>query len=276
MKILVDKGEPKEMYQKLRILNKQYDFGFVIVYENLEVGDYLVMSGNDKVGNISIERKSSGDYQSSIMDGRLLAQAVSMAENFDRAVIIIEGDIYKSYSKLNDNSKVGALGALITKYGVSVINTKNKDYTAFFILSILKHANMTIDFSKIFRPRANMEDREIGALSCAKGIGGGLAKKVLKYFRIRDVANIRDPKIIFDKVHGIGSTKAENLINLFAGFEQDPNFLTDIDVLTFEWYLKIVLNNYHDPIKDDFSKERNKMIKILKEYFDIKPTIRFT
>lgn len=282
MKILVAKGEPKDMYQKLRILNKQHGFNFIIKWANLEVGDYLVSTGKKDIGDIAIERKSSGDYIASIIDGRIFRQSISMGENFNRSVIIVEGDIYNSYSRLNDNSKIGAFGSLVTKYGTSIIHSKDKEYTAFLILSILKHANMTIDFSKIFRPSANIEDRELGALSCAKGIGGGLAKKIVKHFRLRDVANIRDPKIISDKIYGMGSTKATNLINLFSGFEEDPDFLSDIDVLTFKWYLDILLNYIGDSKvkgkngkEDKYSDEKSQMFKILSKYFDIKPTIRF-
>ena len=198
-----------------------------------------------------------------------------MGENFNRSIVIVEGDVYNAYSKLNDNSKIGAFGSLVTKYGVSVIHSKNKDYTAFLILSILKHANMTIDFSKIFRPRASFEDREIGALSCAEGIGGNLAEKVIKYFRIRDVANIRDPDIISNNIHGMGSKKAKNLINLFSGFEEDPNFLSDIDITTFKWYLDIILGHYAKREIDDYTDKRDKMVRILNKYFELKPTIRF-
>jgi ERCC4-type nuclease len=275
MKILVAKGEPKDMYQYLRILSKQYEFNFIIEWSDLEIGDYLVITGDNDVGDIAIERKSSGDFISSIIDGRIFRQVVSMGENFNRSVVIVEGNIYDSYSNLHDNSKVGALGSLIVKYGTSIIHSKNKEYTAYLILSILKHANMTIDFSKIFRPKATMGDREIGALSCAEGIGGGLAEKVIKYFRLRDIANIRDPSIISDKVHGMGKTKATNLINLFSGFE-DSDFISGIDILNFEWFIIRALEYYFQHIKDDYTGEWIKIIKVIAKYFKIKPGIKST
>lgn len=242
MEIVMDNRENKIMLQLLRIMNSQYDLGFDIIVEFLEVCDYIIRGDDSLVGTVGIELKEADDYVSSIMDGRLFRQVMEMHANFDRVVVIVVGNLDEVYSRIEDHSKLGALGALVTKFGTSVIQVVNREWAAYLIISILRHASTTIDMTKIFKPKATSEDRELGAISCAEGWGIKLAKEAVKNFRIRDLANIEDPTIISSKIKNVGSKKAQNLINLFSGFEGE-NFITDTDIMVFERYLRLVLNN---------------------------------
>ncbi len=80
--------------------------------------------------------------------------------------------------------------------------------------------------------------------------------------------NINNPKIIADKIKNIGIKKATNIINLFQGYE-DPDFLTDIDVMVFERYLKLAVINYSNPQQGPNKIQLNNMVKILKEYINM-------
>ena len=242
MEILMDNREDKIMLQLLRIMNSQYDLGCKITVEFLEVCDYIIRGDDSLIGTTGIELKEADDYVSSIMDGRLFRQVMEMHVNFDRVVVIVVGSLDKIHSKMEDHSKIGALGALVTKFGTSLIHVVDREWAAYLIISILKHASTTIDMTKIFKPKATSEDRELGAISCAEGWGIKLAGEAVKHFRIRDLANIENPKIISSKIKNVGLIKAQNLINLFSGFEEET-FITETDVMVFRKYLRLVLNS---------------------------------
>jgi len=265
MEIIMDDRELKKILSLLRIFNEQYNFGFIIKTERLELADYVCRDEKSLVGSIGIERKSADDFVGSIMDGSLFEQIFDMSKVFDLTIIIIVGDIMEIKSKINDNSKWGAIASLITKFGASLFMCPDNEVFVYTILNIFKKCQTTIDLSKIRRPKISKIGREIGAISCAKGIGSKNAKLILKHFRIKDLANINDPKIISDKIKFIGPKKATNIINLFQGYE-DPDFLTDIDVMLFEKYLKLAIGNYINPQSGSNKEQLDSMSKILKKY----------
>ena len=257
MEIVMDNREDKKMLQLLRIMNSQYNLGVSIKMEFLEVCDYIVRGKDSLVGTVGIELKEKDDFVASIMDGRLFRQVMEMHVNFDRVVVIVIGNLDEVYSKMPDHSKIGALGALVTKFGISVIQAVNREWAAYLIISILKHARTTIDMTKIFKPKATSEDRELGAISCAEGWGIKLAREAVKYFRIRDISNIDNPITLSSKIRNVGKIKAQNLINLFSGNEGE-DFITYVDVMIFEKYLRMILD------KDTIIKKLvNKLRKLI-------------
>ncbi|KKM93954.1 hypothetical protein LCGC14_1203240 [marine sediment metagenome] len=268
MEIIMDNRELKTILSLLRIFNEQYNFGFTIKMERLELGDYICRDKKSLVGLIGIERKSADDFVGSVMDGTLFEQVLDMSKVFDLTIVIVIGDIMKIKSKINNNSKWGAVASLITKFGASLFMCPDDEVFAYTILNIFKKCQTSIDLSKIRRPKILKIGRELGAISCAKGIGSGNAKMILKHFRIKDLANIDNPEIISDKIKFIGIKKATNIINLFQGYE-DPDFLSDIDVMVFEKYLKLAINNYLNPQSGSNEKQLDNMTKILKEYIDM-------
>jgi len=238
-------NEPQEMFTLLKMMNLQYDLGVKIEKKFIEVGDYIsyIIKGKDSLyGTVGIERKEKDDFVGSVMSGRLFRQIIEMHHNFDRVVVMVEGDLDQVYSRFENHSKLGALGAIVTKYGTSIIQTKNKEWSAYLIISILKHSRYTIDLSKIFKPKATKEDRKVGVISCAKGIGDKLSKDIAKQFSLRDIAIISildKPNLISKKIDGIGKGKAQNITNLFA----TQNSINKFDVLLFNEYLELILNH---------------------------------
>lgn len=240
MKLLIDTNEPHKMLRIFRIVNAQYEFGMDIEKRTLEIGDYNCIDEKSLVGNICIERKKSDDFVGSVMDGRLFKQAIDMKEFFDVAVIIIVGDISKAYIKSNiENGKWGALAALVTKYAINVLHVSTEEVFAYTVLQIFKQCQTEVNLSKIRKPQISHLGREIGAVSCAKGVGDASAERVLQKFKIRDLAKIKDPKIIADKIERVGLGKAKNIINLFQGFK-DRFILTDADIGQLKYYIEKV------------------------------------
>lgn len=85
--------------------------GAEISFSRLPVGDFVV---SDRV---CVERKTSSDFESSVIDGRLFVQAQELKENFASPLFIIVG---RGFERLHANAVRGALIALVVDYKIPV------------------------------------------------------------------------------------------------------------------------------------------------------------
>ncbi|MEM4255587.1 MAG: ERCC4 domain-containing protein [Candidatus Norongarragalinales archaeon] len=85
--------------------------GGVISFSRLPVGDFVV---SDRV---CVERKTAGDFESSIIDGRLFSQAQELKENFASPLFVVVG---RSFERLHANAVRGALVSLAVDYKIPV------------------------------------------------------------------------------------------------------------------------------------------------------------
>ncbi|MFX0175766.1 MAG: DEAD/DEAH box helicase [Candidatus Hodarchaeota archaeon] len=97
----------------------------------LEVGDYII---SDRVG---IERKSAQDFNDSIKDGRLFNELFNLRNNFERPILILEGDPFRN-SNISENALYGAITSIILNLGVTVYKTNDTKETAKFLLELAK------------------------------------------------------------------------------------------------------------------------------------------
>ena len=77
--ILIDNREKDS-----RIPNILKNKGIPILFENLEIGNYIIE-------DIIIERKTSKDFIASIFDGRIFQQANKITSFTNKAILLIEG-----------------------------------------------------------------------------------------------------------------------------------------------------------------------------------------
>ena len=71
----------------------------------MTIGDILLGSG------LCIERKTTNDFDSSILDGRLERQLYHMSHNFDLSVVAVDGAI--NASRLNKNKVKGRTNRIL-------------------------------------------------------------------------------------------------------------------------------------------------------------------
>ena len=81
--ILIDNREKDS-----RIPNILKDKNIPILFENLEIGDYII-------GDLIIERKTSKDFIASVFDGRIFQQANKITSFTNKAILLIEGNLNK-------------------------------------------------------------------------------------------------------------------------------------------------------------------------------------
>ncbi len=107
--------------------------GMTVEYDNLTTGDILI--GED----ILIERKTSRDLLTSIIDGRLFKQCQRMKNAKIKPLLLIElGEIGNS---VHPNAVLGALAHVTLDLGVPIITTKNSMESAHLIYLIAKQSS---------------------------------------------------------------------------------------------------------------------------------------
>ena len=108
--------------------------GVKLKLEHLEVGDYII---SDRVG---IERKSAQDFNDSIKDGRLFKELFDLKNNFERAILLLEGDPFLN-SNLKENAIYGAITSIILNLGIIIYKTRDSNESAQFLYNLAKKEN---------------------------------------------------------------------------------------------------------------------------------------
>lgn len=92
--------------------------------ESLEIGDYVASE------DVAIERKESGDFIQSLIDGRLFVQLSALRSAYRRPVLIIEGEQIIGLRAVNPASIYGALASIAIRIQVPILWTRNAEETA--------------------------------------------------------------------------------------------------------------------------------------------------
>lgn len=182
------------------------DLNAEVKLQNLITADYIV---SERVG---IERKTTYDFSSSIIDRRLLLQLKELKTNFERPVIIIEGmeDIY-STRNIHPNAVRGMLATIAVSYAIPLLYSKDAKETAELIMAIAKReqGESGRDFTAHTerKPLSTKELQEY-IVQSFPNVGDTLARSLLREFKnIRNIINadLNDLK----KIDQIGEKKAE-------------------------------------------------------------------
>lgn len=193
------------------IVKELIDLGVSVKTEQLNHADYVVS------GRVGVELKKVPDFVASIIDGRLLEQVRSLKNNFEKSVLVIEGeeDIY-SVRKVHANAIRGMLSSIVLDFGVPVLYTKcPADTAALLAVMAKREQNKDSDFSyHQAKPRSVSEQQEF-IVSSFPGIGPQTAKALLENFSsIKNLINAKEDELT--KLKGIGEKTAKNLIQLFG------------------------------------------------------------
>jgi Fanconi anemia group M protein len=169
--------------------------------------DYIL---SDKVG---VEFKTIEDFCQSIIDGRLLEQVKFLKENFERPLIMVEGDadIY-SQRNIHPNAIRGMLATIAVSYGVPILYTKNFKDTASLLYIIAKREQ---EGGKEFsmhpgKKVLGLKEMQEYVVSAFPSVGPLLAKELLKQFgSVKDIVNADASSL--REVEKIGEKIAKNI-----------------------------------------------------------------
>jgi len=193
-----------------RIVKNLIDLGVSVKTGQLEVADYLVS------GRVAVELKKVPDFVASIIDGRLLEQVRGLKNNFEKAVLVIEGeeDIY-SIRKVHANAIRGMLASIVLDFGIPILYTKSPQDTASLLAVMAKREqNKSGEFSyHASKPRTMKEQQEF-IVSSLPNIGVLNARKLLERFgSVKNLVNANKVELL--EVDKIGDKIADRLLEMF-------------------------------------------------------------
>ena len=172
----------------------------------LPVGDiWIGLSGEDvRPGGLVIERKTTADFEASILDGRYHEQRLRLLtycqQQTARPVYIIEGSLDRINGRFTENVLQQYLNRLQIRYGVAVIQTDCLD--------------ATIKLCETFDKQIE-EDKNVFVLE------DGAQKSYSHSVSINKKANRDDPKtfasLMLQQCPGLSATAADALLAAFEG-----------------------------------------------------------
>lgn len=172
--VIIDSREYKTAEDVIKWL-KRYDC--TVIPRKLDIGDYVVP------GNVGIERKNAMDFISSIVDGRLFEQGSELVKAYDKAYVIIEGDLWRAASRRNvhEHAIISSLISL-SEIGIRILYTHNEEGTAYTIKSLAEGGvNLGVK-TTVIKKSNSIYDAQITFLSSLPGIGIKRAAALLKAF----------------------------------------------------------------------------------------------
>ena len=182
----------------------QYDCD--IQKKMLLFGDFVA---SDRV---IIEKKTVKDFIQSITDKRLFQQLKAMKDNFEKPILIIEGED-SLYGVLQPNIIRGALAAITVDMSIPIIWTKDMADTAGVVFWIARREQLQENRTNVLRNKKTpetIEEKQEYLVSSLPDISMVRAKSLLKHFRSpKDIFNAEEEEL--KKVNGIGKKISEKI-----------------------------------------------------------------
>ncbi|MEM4245902.1 MAG: ERCC4 domain-containing protein, partial [Candidatus Bathyarchaeia archaeon] len=202
VRIIVDTREgPSQVVKELSRL------GVKLELKPLLYGDYVL---SDRV---TVERKTSEDLASSIIDGRLFEQASNLKASYERPILLIEGETLYTSRNIRPEAVIGAVASLLADYGLPVVWSTSPAETALLLSSIARREQTgaarqpRIRGEKPYTSPSRLQEYIVAGLP---QVDMTLARRLLKRFRTVEgvfTASAGELK----EVEGIGEKKSEKI-----------------------------------------------------------------
>ncbi|MBI2106809.1 hypothetical protein HYT57_02385 [Candidatus Woesearchaeota archaeon] len=202
-------------YREKRIILELSKKHIKVNIKSLISADFIIQSkmleGREVL--VGIERKTISDFLNSIIDKRIITQLISLKENFNIPILIIEGEenIYQ-VRNFHPNSIRGMLSAIAIDLQVPIIYTKSEKDTAAYLETIakrLENKKRDVSLLKSKKPISTKELQEY-IVESLPGVGPTLAKSLLKKFKsIKNIACTNEKEL--QEVEKIGKNKARKI-----------------------------------------------------------------
>lgn len=190
------------------VIKELIDMNVNIKLEQLNTADYILSS------RCGVELKTSEDFANSIIDGRLLDQIKQLKNNFEKPLVIIEGeqDIF-SVRNIHPNAIRGMLATIAISYSIPILFSKNPKESAALLSIIAKREQQETgkDFSMHGDKKPiTLKEQQEYIISALPNVGPSLAKELLKKFKtVKKIINAKEDKL--KKVKKIGEKKSKDI-----------------------------------------------------------------
>jgi len=196
VKIWVDTRETELIGERLE------ELGAAVTRALLPVADFVLSS------RTAVERKTRRDFEASIIDGRLFAQAQQLVDNYERVLLIVEGEEWEG--RIERNALLGAYASLMTDYGISIFFTSSPSSTAELLHAIAKHEQLSKRAPLRLRARRKaltIEEEQRAIVEGLPFVGPSIAVKLLAHFgTIENIARAGEKELM--EVELVGEKKA--------------------------------------------------------------------
>lgn len=174
----IDAREPRDVIDKLR--ERAPKHGLQVKVGLYEVADYFV--GN----RLGIERKTPSDFRGSIVSKRLFAQAEELHQNFETAIILVDGSykqvLYDRFApRMNGAPMRAAVCSLYARRGVSVFFADDDFLGTLLTLAEKATKEPTVEYDPV-RRGATVEESRVHLLAGLPGLGPKRAKALIERF----------------------------------------------------------------------------------------------
>ncbi|MHA1869055.1 MAG: ERCC4 domain-containing protein [Candidatus Heimdallarchaeaceae archaeon] len=137
MKLIIDGRETKLYGNIWTVMKFEKNLPYIQIEKESISLDAILF---DEDFTIAFERKERNDFTSSIIDNRIINQAIEM-QNYDERYMILEGNIFSTYSNILPQAIAGMLCSLTYNYNIKLIPSPNSRMTAYIILNLIKRRN---------------------------------------------------------------------------------------------------------------------------------------
>jgi Fanconi anemia group M protein len=170
----------------------------------LPVADFIV---SERVG---IEKKTSADFESSVIDGRLFTQAQELATNFERPFIIVVGE---AFERLHRKAIRGALVSLMADFRIPVVFARDEDELAEFVYAVAEREQKRgrRETPLLLEKRAfTLAQKQRLIVESLPMTGPKTAKKLLEHFgSVLRIFGASEEEL--RKVGGVGESRAKEI-----------------------------------------------------------------
>ena len=183
-----------------------------IIMKQLTVGDYVLSK------DVCVERKTVEDFLASMIDGRLFTQLVDLRENYEKPLMIVEGNMQELYTlrNIHKNSIIGALTSIALDYNVPILNTKNSSETSDYLFVIAKREQIGKDKEvaiRVGRKGLTINEQQRFVVEGLPLVGPQLARNLLLEFgSISGIVNAGEKELT--NTEGLGKVKARKIKKL--------------------------------------------------------------
>src|SRR3990167_5254889 len=203
-KIIIDHRESENFDEMFK------QAGAVAERTQLEIGDFICSA------RCIIERKTRDDFEASIIDGRLFTQLFNLVSNYERVIIIVEGE--SNAERLRKESLLGAYATIITDFGAALFFTRNMEKTAEMIYAIAKHEQLAKKQPmRIYAKRKTLTlaQTQRAVIETLPMVGPKLAKALLEYFgNIENIMQASERDLL--EVEGMGKKRTKVIHNVLS------------------------------------------------------------
>jgi DNA excision repair protein ERCC-4 len=195
--------------------------GAAIDFAQLRVGDYVVSR------ETAVERKTIRDLVSSIYDGRLFVQCSDLVKNYQKPLLVVQGNIAE-LAEIPDDLKeeelnrqamrmplaYDALVTVATEFRIPIIHTPSAVQTAQLLVTLV---NRSLREGKAVGPLLRKIKKEnpvyiqqLSVLASLPGVGEKLALRMLKKFHT-PIRALNASAAELATIEGFGLSRAERV-----------------------------------------------------------------